>query len=443
MALQQQSLLKDGSADDLSSWFGRLHPRALLVGRDGSVAAIGSEFASALSGADPDALASAALHALTRGSNAGRTRAPLDFRDNRGGPLFASAIARALTHDFAATVRMSPVHDRQLDDSLAGELLGFVDAQVALLDADGFFLGASPALVRGLALACASELRGAPLAALIGSSGEADAAQKLLSGRDSERTALWLRCAGGQQRRALIRVQPLAGDRPAAHALCIEWEDRAPAPLEALAHDLRSPLSAVLGFARLAREDLASGAPARAASLIARIEQSASTIDEMLRGALTPMRGAETADVSQVLEQVRSERKRELERRGIRLLSPEDPPVLACRPSELYRLLSNLVGNAIDHMGEALAPEIAVSVACSGELATLRVRDNGVGIAPELHERIFELDHSAAARDERALHRGLGLAIVRELAVGWRGRAWVESARGAGAAFFVTIPVAR
>ena len=61
---------------------------------------------------------------------------------------------------------------------------------------------------------------------MIGSSGEADAAQKLLSCRHSERTALWLRCAGGQQRRALIRVQPLGGDRPAAHALCIEWEDR-------------------------------------------------------------------------------------------------------------------------------------------------------------------------------------------------------------------------
>ncbi len=443
MALGQQSLLKDGSDGDLSSWFARLHPRALLVGRDGSVAAIGSEFAAALSGADPDALASAALHALARGPNAARARAPLDIQDNRVGPLFASAIARALTHDFGATIRMSPVHDRQLDDSLTGELLGFVDAQVALLDADGFFLGASAALVRGLALECASELRGAPLAALIGSSGEADTAQKLLSGRYSERTALWLQCAGGQQRRAFIRVQPLSGDRPAAHALCVEWEDRAPAPLEALAHDLRSPLSAVLGFARLAREDLASGAPARAANLIARIEQSASTIDAMLCSALTPEREAETADVSQVLGQIRSERKRELERRGIRLLSPEDPPLLACRPSELYRLLSNLVGNAIDHMGDALAPEVAVSVECSGELATLRVRDNGVGIAPELHERIFELDHSAGARDERARHRGLGLAIVRELAAGWRGRAWVESARGAGAAFFVTIPVAR
>ena len=100
MAWQQQSLLKDGSTGDLSSWFGRLHPRALLLGRDGSVAAIGSEFASALSGADPAALASAALHALTRGRNAVRTRAPLDFRDGRGGPLFASAIARALTDDF-------------------------------------------------------------------------------------------------------------------------------------------------------------------------------------------------------------------------------------------------------------------------------------------------------------------------------------------------------
>ncbi len=439
----QQSISESQSRGDISASFRLLHPRALLVARDGSAAAIGREFAAAIAGSDPDALAAAALRELACARCTPEAPAPRALRDGRGQPLRASIMSGALTLDFAAAVRLAPRAEAAMENTLAADLIQHFDSAAMLLDGDGFVVGASPALIRGLALACTSELQGAPFAALLGCLGEADAAEKLLSGCRSERTALWLRCADGRQRRALLRAQPLGREGHSARALFCEFEDRAPAALDALAHDLRSPLSAVLGFARLAREDLASGTTTRAAHLIARIEQSASTLDGILRSALTPMHGFENADISQVLEQIRAERKQEFERRGIRLLAPDDPPMLACRRAELYRLLSNLVGNAVDHMGDAVPPEICVSVACSGEMATLRVRDNGVGIAPELHERIFEADHSGCVHDERARHRGLGLAIVRQLAASWRGHAWVESARGDGATFLVTIPLAR
>jgi two-component system osmolarity sensor histidine kinase EnvZ len=216
-------------------------------------------------------------------------------------------------------------------------------------------------------------------------------------------------------------------------------------PVAALAHDLRSPISAVLGFARLAREDLDAGDLGRAKAFLERIERSAAVIDAVLEAALAgdSRETAVPADLDLALEQIRSERKGDLERGRIRVIAQSDAPGFAVRQADLYRLLSNLVGNAIDHMGTAVNATIAVSVQCDGERATLRVCDNGAGIAPERSERVFEVAHTFRAGGTQRSHRGFGLAIVRELAASWGGCAWVEPRRARGATLCVTIPVAR
>jgi signal transduction histidine kinase len=211
----------------------------------------------------------------------------------------------------------------------------------------------------------------------------------------------------------------------------------------ALAHDLRSPLAAVLGFARLAREELDEGDAARAATLLERLERSATTMEAMLCGALGERAPTRVADLRGALEQVRAERKRELEKRSIRLLAPESPPAFAVHYADLYRLVGNLVGNAIDHMGDVRDATIAVSVDWDDEWAVLRVSDNGAGIEPEARERVFEASHSRCPGEGAARHCGLGLTIVRELAASWGGRAWVDVSAGCGATLCVTVPVAR
>ncbi len=216
-----------------------------------------------------------------------------------------------------------------------------------------------------------------------------------------------------------------------------------PPPIASLAHDLRSPLAAVLGFARLAREELASGDVGRAGLLIQRIERSARTLESILQSVLEPASAPHAADLPRVIEQIRSERKFELERRAIRLLAPENAPALAVRSADLYRLLSNLIGNAIDHMGAPANATIAVSLALEAEHATLRVCDNGVGIATMRRALEFDPAHSRCGEDASGGHRGLGLAIVRQLAASWSGRAWIDEATRTGAALCVTIPVAQ
>jgi signal transduction histidine kinase len=66
------------------------------------------------------------------------------------------------------------------------------------------------------------------------------------------------------------------------------------------------------------------------------------------------------------------------------------------------------------------------------------VRDNGIGIAPQYHERIFGLFNRLNPHIEGT---GIGLALVRRIVEFHAGRVWVESEAGAGATFFFTLPV--
>jgi len=70
----------------------------------------------------------------------------------------------------------------------------------------------------------------------------------------------------------------------------------------------------------------------------------------------------------------------------------------------------------------------------------ISVADNGRGIEPELHERIFEIFQSVGLRSDGRRGTGVGLAIVRKIAETHGGRVWVESRPDAGATFRLLLP---
>ena len=121
---------------------------------------------------------------------------------------------------------------------------------------------------------------------------------------------------------------------------------------------------------------------------------------------------------------------------------PEDPPALRCERTRLYQIFSNLIGNALDHMGEQARPRIAVDVDERDGECLITVADNGRGIDAQHHDRIFEVFQSLGPRRDGSRGTGMGLAIVRKIAETQGGHAWVESEPGHGAAFKVTLPAA-
>jgi PAS domain S-box-containing protein len=216
--------------------------------------------------------------------------------------------------------------------------------------------------------------------------------------------------------------------------------------VHAVSHDLRSPLVSLLGFTRLLREDYGARLDGKGLHFLDRIEQAGRTMEALIRDLLELSRIGRTGppsarvDPRNVLQQLAAELKPRLDAQRAALHLPEDPPPVACERTRLYQLFSNLIGNALDHMGDPPSPRIDVEVYEEGRHHVLAVRDNGRGIAPEHHERIFEVFQSLGRGRDGTRGTGMGLAIVRKIAETQGGQAWVESVPGHGACFKVRLP---
>jgi len=113
-------------------------------------------------------------------------------------------------------------------------------------------------------------------------------------------------------------------------------------------------------------------------------------------------------------------------------------PIVPGDDTQLGQLFQNLIGNALKFRRPGVAPEIAVSAERRGDAWLVRVRDNGIGIAPEQAARIFQVFQRLHTREEYE-GTGIGLAVCKKIVERHGGRIWVESEPGLGATFLFTL----
>jgi PAS domain S-box-containing protein len=207
-----------------------------------------------------------------------------------------------------------------------------------------------------------------------------------------------------------------------------------------ISHDLRAPLSTVHGYTQLALEAYSDGDEGAARESLGAILKLTERMMELANSLLERAEvgkgagEARRAALDEVLEGVLVDHQGEIRARDIEVAVPEQSPTLLVDPVRLGQVLTNVIGNAIKSTVDEAEPRIRIGAREGGNAITLYVEDNGMGIDPELKEKIFEPFQSFTGG------KGVGLSTAKKVVEGWGGRLWVESEPGKGSAFFFTVP---
>lgn len=214
-----------------------------------------------------------------------------------------------------------------------------------------------------------------------------------------------------------------------------------------VSHDLRSPLTAILGYVELIER--AGEVNEQQASFIQRVKDSVASTTRLINDLLNLGRvevGTENemerlALLSIVQERIEAYTSRAEEKQiALRLQADKRLPEVVGNATQLRQVADNLIGNAVKYTPEK--GEIRVLLREQADQLVLYVGDNGPGIPAEEHNRIFEKFYRAKDAPKDVQGTGLGLAIVKTIVDNHRGRIWVDSAPGKGSIFTVVLPVA-
>jgi PAS domain S-box-containing protein len=212
--------------------------------------------------------------------------------------------------------------------------------------------------------------------------------------------------------------------------------------LQAVSHDLRTPLAAILGMAiTLERGDVGLD-PEETRQLAGRIEHNARRLerlvtnlldlDRLARGVLTPT--FEPTDVGDLVRRMVTDTDasgRHVEVSAESVIVPIDPP-------KVERIVENLLVNAIRHTPAGTSVHVSVTGSAHG--VSIAVEDEGGGVPADLREKIFEEFRQGTGAPQPSPGVGIGLTLVRRFAEMHHGRAWVEEREGGGASFRVFLP---
>ena len=215
-----------------------------------------------------------------------------------------------------------------------------------------------------------------------------------------------------------------------------------------VSHDLKSPLFTIRGFLGYLQEDALSGNVERLTRDIQRIAEAADKMQLLLNDLLElsrigrVMNEPQPVQFGRLIDEVLELLHGKLHERGVRVIVQEGLPEVFGDRQRLLEVVQNLVENAVKFLDDQPHPRIEIGQRGADPERghpIFYIKDNGIGIAPEHHERIFGLFNKLDPKSEGT---GIGLALVKRIIEFHRGRIWVESRPGEGTAFLFTLPTA-
>lgn len=215
--------------------------------------------------------------------------------------------------------------------------------------------------------------------------------------------------------------------------------------IHTVSHDLRSPLTAILGYMELIERT--GPLNENQIDFLRRLQGSVQHITNLVNELLDLGRleagfdtRREPVQLENVLKYSLDVFDGQVKKKNINLetkIEKDLKPVRA-NPIRIRQMLDNLIGNAIKYTPND--GKVQVAMAMEDSQVMVRIEDSGPGIPPEEQTRIFEKFYRATNRPESVEGSGLGLAIVKSIVDSHQGRVWVESKAGEGSTFVVLLP---
>lgn len=214
-----------------------------------------------------------------------------------------------------------------------------------------------------------------------------------------------------------------------------------------VSHDLRSPLTSVIGYAELVER--AGPVNENQRDFLNRIQDSVQHITALINDLLdlgsieagfdtrreyVQLEGILRYTIDMLQGQIKSKHVK------VHTEIAASIPALRANPIRLRQVLDNVVGNAIKY--SHAEGDVHISIKSEGDQVILEVTDEGPGIPPSDQPHIFDKFYRGSNITSSTEGSGLGLAIVKTIVESHQGRIWVESSVGKGSSFFIVLPVA-
>jgi two-component system NtrC family sensor kinase len=215
--------------------------------------------------------------------------------------------------------------------------------------------------------------------------------------------------------------------------------------IHTVSHDLRSPLTSVIGYTELVERAGTLNDSQR--EFLKRIQESVQHITSLINDLLelgSIEAGLDTrrefVQVDGILNYTLEMLQGQIKAKHIKVQTDITPalPALRANPVRLRQVLDNVVGNAIKYSYDQ--SDVSISMRAEDDQIIIQVTDNGPGIPAKDQAHIFDKFYRGSNISSHA-GSGLGLAIVKSIVEAHQGRMWVESTVGKGSTFFIILPV--
>lgn len=210
-----------------------------------------------------------------------------------------------------------------------------------------------------------------------------------------------------------------------------------------VSHDLRAPLRSIMGFSEIISKRHRTSLNEEGIRYFDFIMEASNNmsrlIEDLLQYSRLGKKENEMVDMKSIIDNVLLNLEKEITELDAEIILPNKFPVVFSNRTLIEQIVFNLSNNSIKYHSKGERPKLEIAIEESPKKILITVKDNGIGIPHEYHEKIFNIFQRLHS-DAEYPGTGIGLAIVKKSVTVLNGKVWLESDSGKGSTFFVELP---